>query len=107
MKYLQAEYLTCDCSSDEHTMRFTFAAGETSQDSSEVYTSVFLNQYRSVWRRIWVAVRYVMGYKSKYGHWDCFSFNVEEAIRLRKLLQEFENDVEAASKKTERSDNEK
>jgi len=39
-------------------------------------------------QRIWIAVRYVFGYECRYGHWDCWSLNIEDAESLKKLLEE-------------------
>jgi hypothetical protein len=78
---MTTEFFECACFSDEHTLKFSY-----DPDENELYTSVYLNQYRSVWKRIWVAVRYVCGYRTKYGHWDCFILRPEDAIRLRSLV---------------------
>lgn len=78
---MTTEFFECACFSDEHTLKFSY-----DPDENELYTSVYLNQYRSIWRRIWVAIRYVCGYRTKYGHWDCFILRPEDAARLRSLV---------------------
>jgi hypothetical protein len=78
---MTTEFFECACFSDEHTLKFSY-----DPDENELYTSVYLNQYRSIWKRIWVAIRYVCGYRTKYGHWDCFILRAEDAIRLRSLV---------------------
>lgn len=78
---MTTEFFECACFSDEHTLKFSY-----DPDENELYTSVYLNQYRSVWKRIWVALRYVCGYRTKYGHWDCFILRPEDAARLRSLV---------------------
>lgn len=78
------EFFECACFSDEHTLKFSY-----DPDENELFTSVYLNQYRNVWKRIWVAVKYVFGYPSKYGHWDCFVMQPEDAERLKALLERF------------------
>ena len=80
------EFFECLCSSDEHTLKFCL-----NLDDRELYTSVFLNQHRSIWGRIWTAVKYVFGYKSQFGHWDCFNLRREDAGRLRRLLDRLES----------------
>ena len=65
-------YLTCECGSDEHTLRFSVdvstSRNELFNGCVELYTSVFLNQYRSFGHKLWVGIKYVCGYKSRYGH---------------------------------------
>lgn len=72
---------TCKCYSAEHTLRWSYDPSE-----KEFYTEVFLSQYRNVFQRIWVAIKYVFGYKCRYGHWDCTLLSKEEAIKLRDFL---------------------
>lgn len=77
------EYLECACHSDEHTLRFILSLDEY---GPEIYTSVFLGDYPWGWKRIWTGIKYLFGYKSKYGHWDCFQMRPEDAERLKAML---------------------
>ena len=79
----QPVYLECACHSEEHTLKFVY-----DPEARELFTMVFLHQYRSFWQRLWVAVRYAFGYKSRFGHWDCFILKPEDAPRLRALVDE-------------------
>ncbi len=81
---MQITYFECECFSDEHTLKFTF-----DKENKELYTSVFLFNYEPIWKRIWTAIKYVFGYKSKYGDWDSFSMRIEDADKLIGLLEEF------------------
>ena len=87
------EYFECQCGSPEHALVFTL-----DKEDNEIYTSVFLDQYRPWWHRIWVAIKYVFGYKCMYGHFDCCLMRPEDAKRLISLLdqisgpEEFESD---------------
>ena len=76
------EFFECACFSDEHTLKFTYIPGD-----DEIYTSVYLSQYRNVFQRVWEAVKYVFGHRSRYGHWDCFLLRREDAQRLKGLLE--------------------
>lgn len=77
------EYLECQCGSNEHTLRFVLSLDE---EGPEIYTSVFLGSYPWGWKRLWTAIKYLFGYKCKYGHWGCFSMKPEDAFRLQGLL---------------------
>lgn len=81
---MTTEFFECACYSDEHTLKFGY-----DPEDNEMYTSVFLNQYHNVFKRIWVALKYVFGYKCKYGHWDCFIMRPEDAERMKGLLDKF------------------
>ncbi len=92
MKYLQSELFECICRGDEHTLKFTFAI-ETDSKQSEVYTALHLNDYQVWYKKLWTGIKYVFGYRCKYGHWDVFTLKRSDVTRLRKLLQEFEEAV--------------
>jgi len=90
-KIYNEKYVTCDCFSDEHTLRFQYMYSKNEQKikQHEIYTSVFLNNYNGFFKRLWIAIKYVFGYKCKYGHWDCF-IGGESKI---KELQSFFNNI--------------
>lgn len=75
-------HFDCQCGSEEHSFSFVHC-----KDDGELYLSVYLNQYRNVFKRIWVAIKYVCGYTSKYGHWDCTIMDDKETKRLLDLCQ--------------------
>ena len=35
-----------------------------------VIVQIHLVNYRNVLQRIWMGLKYICGYKTKYGHWD-------------------------------------
>lgn len=77
-------YFQCDCSSQEHTIGIDFDTVE-----KEVALHVQLSQYRNVFKRIWVAIKYVCGYESKYGHWDVTLMNEEKFMDLYNLMSRY------------------
>lgn len=92
------EFFECACGSDEHTLRFTLSLDD---DEPELYTHVYLRNWQGFWKRCWIALKYVCGYTSKYGHWDCFIMRPEDAARLSTLctrLSAFTNDRAGESK---------
>jgi hypothetical protein len=77
-------FLICSCNSSEHTLRFMYDKGE-----NEIYTEVYLNQHNNLFKRLLVAVKYVFGYTSKYGHFDCTILNKQSARKLNFFLRDF------------------
>jgi hypothetical protein len=77
------EFFECQCHSDEHVLRLTLSLDD---EDPEIYASVFLRQYRSFFKRLVIAVRYLFGYKCKYGHWDCFLMKPGDAMRMQGML---------------------
>lgn len=88
------ENFECICTSDEHRLSFrlqNFNAGNDDDcpDQVELYISIFLNNYQSFWKRIWIAMKYIFGYKCQYGHWDQWSLRHEDADKLINLIKNF------------------
>lgn len=58
--------LLCGCGSSEHQMIMRYFEDDI---ESTVYVDVHLVK-RKFWSRIKYAIKYIFGYKSKYGAWD-------------------------------------
>jgi len=76
-------FFECKCYSDEHTLKFIL-----DKEEKEIYTSVYLQTYGAWYRRVWLGIKYIFGYKCKYGSFDVFLLQEEDAKRLIKLLEE-------------------
>jgi hypothetical protein len=75
------EYFECQCGSSEHILRFNY-----DKENNEITTEIQLIQYHNIFKRIWIAIKYIIGYKCKYGSWDCWMMKNEDCERLKKLL---------------------
>ena len=81
-------HVICACNSDEHTLRLMHfkADPEEGDDFDEVYWSVYLNPY-PWYKRLWVALRYLFGHRSKFGGWDSGPMMDADAVeQLRVFL---------------------
>ena len=78
------EFFECRCGADEHTLRFILDLEVA--DDPELHAHVFLNDWRPWYKRWWVAIKYALGYKCKYGHWDSWILCPEDAHRLKAML---------------------
>ena len=89
-------YFECGCGMDEHTLRFTLDMMDDEEPCGKaLFTSIFLNDYHRWYQRLWIGIKYIFGYKCKYGHWDCWVLHEPDAVRLRKMLNEFLSALEA------------
>lgn len=75
------ELFICQCSNTEHQLIFSYFL-----DDKEVYVSVHLTPEYNIWKRVWMAIRYIFGYKCRYGHFDEFIFKKSDAGRLQKVV---------------------
>lgn len=78
---MKAEYFECQCYSDEHTVKFSL-----DEEDGTIYASIFLNDWMPWYKRLWVGIKYIFGYKSKYGHWDNFEMRPEDYDRFTILI---------------------
>jgi hypothetical protein len=93
------EYFHCKCHSPDHTLRFDLVSFD--DDKPEVYVSTHLTTF-PLRRRIWAAIKYVFGYRCRYGHFDEFLLQDEDRTRLIQLLKMDPTGTGLASKIIER-----
>ena len=83
-------HIVCECLSDEHTLRLIHfkAIPKHANTDDSIYWSVYLNPLP--WRkRLWTAIRYVFGHRSRYGDWDSGpSMSQGEIQHLRDFLSD-------------------
>ena len=77
------ELFICQCHNTEHQLIFSYFPEDEDKD---VYVSVHLIPECRLWKRIWRAIRYIFGYRSRYGHFDEFIFKKSDALRLQKVV---------------------
>jgi hypothetical protein len=82
---MKTEFFECSCYSDEHTLKFIL---DDDVKYPCLYTSIFLSE-PSLLKRIWLSIKYIFGYKCKYGHFDCFLLREKDADRLIDLLNNY------------------
>ena len=79
-------YFECQCNSDEHRLVFTL---DDDDDGPEIYASVFLADWPGVLGRLKDAITYVLGHKSKYGHFDTFIMCPDDVREMHGLIDRY------------------
>jgi len=77
---MKSIFLECDCCSAEHTLKLNY------DEEDGLYTTIYLNQYRNIFKRIWIAIKYIFGYKCEYGDFDCFLFKDKDIQKLSDIM---------------------
>jgi hypothetical protein len=82
MKNNPPEIFICDCYSTEHQMVILY-----SEDGGYpmVYSHIHLNK-RPLWERLKYGIKYIFGHKSRYGAFDEFVFNPDDADKLQGVV---------------------
>ena len=73
--------LICDCSSREHQIII-----EHDNEDNLTYCHIHLVKH-GFWRRLKAGLKYIFGYKCRYGQWDEFILKPEHADKLRELSE--------------------
>jgi len=79
------KYVECSCTCSEHTMRFMWF---DEPEDEEIYVHIFLTEY-GFWKRLWHGIKYILGIKSKYGHFDEFLLAHSQVEELNKLCNKW------------------
>lgn len=79
------EILICKCCSDEHQIIFHWWDDEII--GGEVYVEVLLNPEWRWYRRIWEAIKYIFGHRSKYGMFDEIILDKNDIPKLEKIIE--------------------
>jgi len=84
-KFEETEIMICDCNSIEHQAKFYY----WKEDNYDVLgILIHLMTHRSIFKRIWYAIKYIFGYKSRFGAWDEFLMSENNRDDLKKFLNE-------------------
>ena len=78
--------LVCKCSSNEHHIIFSKIEGH-----DDIYCNMYLNDYKSFMKRFVTGIKYIFGYKCKYGHWDEFILSEKHSDDLKEMSEFLKN----------------
>lgn len=83
-------FVSCDCGSCDHQMRFTFDKGNGEYYCEcGVFLDIFLSQYHNFWGRLWLGIKYIFGYKSSFGHFDCVMMRDQDLVKLKEMIENY------------------
>lgn len=84
----RGHHIICACHSPYHILHFVAADDEEFYKMNEVGWFEVQLPDMGFWFRLWRGIKYIFGYKSNYGYWDCTVLTIEEAMKLKKYLDE-------------------
>lgn len=108
-QYDRSELFVCDCSDAAHNIifqlwdwgknekRLTYPA----ESNFEMCVHVNMEYNHTFWKRIWLAIKYIFGYRSKYGFYDVMTIRYADIPRLQALMTEYLEKIEGYKKKLE------
>lgn len=84
------QILICQCHSYDHMIHIFYDKDEQDPSMSDVAISVHLRPLRW-YERIWHAIKYVFGFRSRYGDFDEFLFKPEDYKALKDAAKYLED----------------
>ena len=78
-------YVECQCHNSDHLVILTH---DPDEDYPETWFSVALNQHFSFWKRIAIAVKYVLKKDSSCGHYDVTDVSVEKLKEVKSFIED-------------------
>lgn len=80
----QHNYIECACDSAEHVVRLS---ADLTDEHLQLVFEFHLVHHRRWWARVWVAIKYVFGYQSKYGAFDTCCPTAEAANEMVRVIR--------------------
>ena len=81
MENLEKEELfMCECHSLDHIMLLSY-----NKEDNEIYVNIRLNHYRFI-ERVKRGIQYILGRKSRFGNFDEFIIQKEDAKKMIEIL---------------------
>ena len=71
------EFFVCACHNFEHQFILIY-----DNDYNIIYMQIHLNTCNNIFKRIGIAIKYIFGYKSRFGEFDEFIISADDKERL-------------------------
>ena len=91
------ELFVCECKDPSHQF---IVRGYDFKDEKEVYMSIYLSRDHSIFRRIWTAFKYLIGYRCTYEHFGETIIDLNDTDRLQAIV-DYLKMLQAESRKTD------
>ena len=82
---MEHEIIICKCESPEHQIIFSYFLDN--DIDREVYMTIHLRPESNIFKRIWIALKYIFGYRSKYGDFDSMIISQRDAYKFVKIFR--------------------
>ena len=98
------EILLCNCHSTDHQLVILYSEDELDNGSKYpmVYAHIHLNKL-PFWERLKYGLKYIFGHKCRYGAFDEFIFNPEDATKLKEVVKYLKKEKTKKTKKLKKN----
>lgn len=82
--------VSCICENDEHQLIFRYFIN-SAEDNETLYCTFHLKPESNFFKRMLIAIKYIFGYRSKYGEFDEVLLDSDKVEELKNILSSFQN----------------
>jgi len=94
-------FFECYCYHSEHTVKFVLDKGYYELDTGEeserkeprLSIYVFLST-RGFFHRLWKGIKYIFGYKCRYGHFGNWTLHEDDLEKLENMVKDYKDVLE-------------
>lgn len=79
------ELFICECYNTEHQIILHY-----DEEDNITYFTIHLTTWRNPFKRFWKAMKYVFGYRCRYGDFDEFILNPRDVKRFKEHLNKLD-----------------
>lgn len=91
---MENKVIFCECQSPEHQIIFFY-----DKEDDVIYMETHLSNSKSIWKRIISGIKYIFGYKSKFGNFDSLVLGFKQIKELDDVVNSYYNNHPEYSKK--------
>lgn len=81
--FFDVEHINCECHHPEHAFNLTF-----DKKDGDLFLTIFLSNGRW-YKRIVPALKFIFGYKSRFGHFDEVQIDPNKRSQLFEIIKKF------------------
>ena len=82
MRKTDKDVLLCECNSTEHQLIVLY---DNQDEYPQVYFHIHLNK-KSFWNRLVYGIKYIFGYRSRFGAFEEFIFNPDDVEKIERIV---------------------
>lgn len=81
-------YIECGCIDSEHLISLRRFIESDDNDDKEIYMSYYLSDYKGILKKMWDALKYILGYQNEDGNFGGTMILAEELEKVIDYLQD-------------------
>jgi len=87
--FIERETFYCACHSYDHQFSLAIDDWDLSQNKEELIVTVSLCDSKPFFIRIWLAIKYIFGFRSRYGMFADIQVQLKDKERLLNIINEW------------------